>query len=101
MFLSKPPRTILLGGEFEFNCTFEDSSQPLQIFNWFHNNSLIRHADYWKNLRIKTVMNSEWSTILVTSAQREDGGEYWCEAVFTTTYERSKRYTVQILGILV
>lgn len=46
-------------------------------------------------------MNSEWSTILVTSAQREDGGEYWCEAVFTTNYERSKRYTVQILGMLV
>ena len=54
-------------------------------------------ADYWQNSRIKTVMSGEWSSILeVTSAQREDGGEYYCEVVFEKTAAKSRRYTLQI-----
>ena len=100
--LHEPPRKILLGGKFEFNCTVEGNSEPVYIFYWYHNDSLIQHSDYWQTgLRIKTVMKSKWSNILVTAAQREDRGEYFCEAIFTTTYERirSNRYTIQIVDM--
>ena len=42
-------------------------------------------------------MSGERSSILeVTSAQREDGGEYYCEVIFEKTAAKSRRYTLQI-----
>ena len=35
---------------------------------------------------------------MVTSAVREDGGEYYCEAVFTDMNETSNHYILQIKG---
>ena len=91
------PDFAIEGGIFEFNCTVEGSSEPVQSFNWYHNGSLIDH----QYLRISTKMNSEWpwsKLLVVSSAVREDGGEYYCEAVFTDTNETSNRYILQIKG---
>ena len=98
MVLHEPPFAIE-DGTFQFNCTVEGirSNETVQSFNWYHNGSLIDQH----NLRISTKLNSEWpwSTILmVTSARREDGGEYYCEAVFTDKNETSNRYILQIKG---
>ena len=92
------PEFAVKEGTFEFNCTVEGSNEPVQRFNWYHNGSLIDHQN---NLRISTKMNSGWpwsKLLMVTSAVREDGGEYYCEAVFTDTNETSNRYTLQIKG---
>ena len=91
------PGFMIKGGTFQFNCTVEDSSEPVQSFNWYHNGSLINHQRNW---RFSTSLNDcPWSQILeVTSAIREDGGEYYCEAVFADMNETSNRHIVQIKG---
>lgn len=93
------PAFAIWGGMFEFNCTVEGSNESVQSFNWYHNDSLIDITDQ-QNLRISTKMNREWpwSVLIVTSARREDGGEYYCEAIFRDTNETSNHYTLQIKG---
>ena len=47
-------------------------------------------------------MESGWSSILVvTAAQRKDGGEYYCAAVIADTNETvsSNSHTLEIRGI--
>ena len=90
------PEFVVVGGSFKFNCTVEDSSEPVLSFNWFHNGSLI---DIQQNIRVKIKSQWLWSkTLEVSSAVREDGGEYYCEAVFADTNETSNRHIVQIKG---
>jgi hypothetical protein len=89
------PGFAIEGAIFQFNCTVEGSSEPVQSFSWYHNGSLVDLQD----LRISTGMASAWSvTLSVTSAERGDGGEYYCEAAFADTNETSNRYILQING---
>ena len=92
------PDFVVVGGSFKFNCTVEDSSEPVQSFNWYHNDSLI---DTQQGFRVKIKSHDQWpwsKTLEVSSAVREDGGEYYCEAVFADTNETSNRHIVQIKG---
>lgn len=80
------------------NCTVVDGSEPVH-YNWYHNDSLINIT---AQQRISKNMDQPpqymHSTLIVTSAQRDDGGEYYCEAVFADSNETSNRVTLQIQG---
>ena len=92
------PTFATLGGRFEFNCTVNGggSATAVESFNWYHNDSVINVNQ--PNSRF-SAMNSQWSSkLLVTGAQREDGGEYYCEAIFANRSETSNRHTLQIEG---
>ena len=91
------PGLAIVTGEFQFNCTVENSSGPVQSFHWYHNGSLIDTL-HW---RFSTMVDngSPWSEILmVTFAERADGGEYYCVATFADTNVTSNHYSLQING---
>ena len=94
MVLQEPGFAIVTG-EFRFNCTAQGSSEPVQSFHWYHNGSLINPP----NFRISTSMSSERSeTLMVSSAERADAGEYYCVAAFADTNITSNFYTLRING---
>ena len=93
----------IVRGTFSFNCTAHEIAE-IQEFKWFHNQTEITsEVIQQRNVRFNIRSSGSVSSILsVTSAERQDGGEYYCQAFISgnTNPVNSSRHIIKIRGII-
>ena len=94
------PTFATVRGTFSLTCTVQgiDNGATVQEFKWYHNETEIT-ADV-STSRFSVITGGSSSILTVTSATREDGGEYYCEVIFSGNVNpiSSSRQMIQIEG---
>ena len=101
--LDPPTPAAIIRGSFLLTCTAEIADgTTVQDFKWYHNQTeitddVILQSNYRFNIR----RSGNVSFLLVTSSERQDGGEYYCEAILSgsTNSVNSSRHIIRIRGI--
>ena len=75
----QPPNFATVRGTFSLTCTAQGIADgtTVQEFKWYHNQTQIT-VDV-STSRFNIISGGSSSTLTVTSAKREDGGEYYCQ----------------------
>ena len=93
------PSFATVMGTFSFTCTAQGLGNTLTIdeFRWYHNQTKIIAAS---NPRFSINSASSSSILTVTTAEREDGGEYYCDVLVSGDIDpiRSSPHEIQIQG---
>ena len=88
-----------LGADFSAQCTVEGNAAVVDSLVWYKNGTVIRDE---QNSRISITTNNEQtftSTLSLIQVQRDDGGEYYCEAFFSNMDSiTSNRVMIPVFG---
>ena len=97
-----PPEFAAIRGTFSFNCTAQgvDNGATVQEFKWYHNQTEIKADVSTSRFSIVRPSGSNSSILIVTSAKREDGGEYYCEVLLSGNINpvNSSSHMIHIVG---
>ena len=98
-----PPLVAIIRGSFRLTCTAEIADgTTVQDFKWYHNQTEITDdVIQQSNSRFNIRRSGNVSVLKVTSSERQDGGEYYCEAILSgnTNSVNSSRHIIPIRGI--
>ena len=96
------PTFATVRGTFSLTCTAQgiDNGATVQEFKWYHNETEIT-ADV-STSRFSVITGGSSSILTVTSTEREDGGEYYCQVFLSGNIDpiTSSSHMIQIEGTL-
>ena len=89
-------------GTFSLTCTAQgvDNGATVEEFKWYHNQTQMPDDVSASRFSIVQLSGGSSSILTVTSAKREDGGEYYCKVIFSGNVNpiNSSRQMIEIVG---